>query len=263
MIVPIFLLHMSQDHTAIVVLAAGKGKRMNADVPKVLVEIGGKPMIEHVLSAIEASEVDGKPVVVYGNGTEAVRDYVGDRAVSVLQAQQLGTAHALMAAREEILSRKGTTCVAVMNGDNPFISPETIQKVTEYHDQKPCPIIVAVGTVDSYEGWQSAFQSFGRIVRGEDKFIVAIREAKDASPEELDIREVNSAFYVFNHDWLWENIERVGNQNAQNEFYLTDMIQIAVDQGLPVRTFPIPIEECVGVNRLEEKEIAEMIAKKR
>ena len=254
---------MSHNHTTIVILAAGKGRRMNSMVPKVLVEVDGKPMLEHVLCSVEDSKVNGKPIVIYGKGTEAVRDYVGGRGVSVLQEEQLGTAHALKSARKEIATREGVTCVAVMNGDNPFISSETIRRMAAYHDQKPCPIIVAVGTVDAFEGWQSAFSGFGRVIRGQNGLIKAIREAKDATSEELHIREVNSAFYVFDNKWLWENIDEVDNQNAQQEYYLTDMIQIAVDQGLPVRTFHIPIEECVGVNRMEEREIAETIAKKR
>ena len=244
-------------YTKVLILAAGKGKRMATDMPKVLVEIQGKPMLGYVLESVEASGVNGKPIVIYGHGTEAVCEYVGDRAECVVQEEQLGTAHAVMAARAAV--PKDATCVAVMNGDNPFISSTTIRRVSDYHDQKPCPIIVAVGTVEDYDGWQSAFQGFGRVLRGPDGLIQAIREAKDATQDELKIKEVNSAFYVFDNDWLWANIEKVTHENAQNEYYLTDMIQIAVDQGLPVRTFSIPIEECIGVNRLEEREIAEEV----
>lgn len=250
---------MSHDTTAIVILAAGKGKRMGLSVPKVLVEVNGKPMLEYLLEAVELSGVNGKPVVVYGPGVESVCAYVGDRALCVLQQEQLGTANAVMAARTVV---EGSTCVAVLNGDNPFISAETIARIAEYHDRKPCPIIVAVGTVDSYEGWKEAFRSFGRVLRDDRGLITAIREAKDATEEELQVREVNSGFYVFDGMWLWENIEKISNNNVQSEYYLTDLIQIAVDQGLPVRTFPISLEECFGVNRLEDRDIAEMIARK-
>lgn len=247
---------MPKDSTSIVVLAAGKGKRMGLDIPKVLVPVRGKPMIGHLLDAIEASRVEEQPVVVYGPGVESVCDYVKGRAQCVLQEQQLGTGDAVRSTRPVI---EGVKCVAVLNGDNPFISADTISRIVEYHDEKPCPIIVAVGTVDSFDGWQSAFKSFGRILRDEEGLIHAIREAKDATEEELQIREVNSGFYVFDGDWLWANIDKIKNDNAQEEFYLTDLIQIAVDQNLPVRTFPIAIEECIGINRLEEKEIAEGI----
>jgi len=253
-------LAMSDGKTSIVILAAGKGKRMGLEIPKVLVEVNGKPMLGYLLEAVEASGVNGKPIVVYGPGVERVCDYVGDRAICVFQKEQLGTANAVSAAREAI---KGSLCVAVLNGDNPFISGETIARIAEYHDQKPCPIIVAVGTVDSYDGWKEAFRSFGRVLRDRRGLITAIREAKDASEEELAVREVNSGFYVFDGCWLWENIGRVSNRNAQGEYYLTDLIQMAVDHGLPVRTFPIPLEECVGVNRREDRDIAEMIAQKR
>lgn len=251
---------MTKDETAIIILAAGKGKRMGVEIPKVLVSINGKPMLDYVIESVDQSRIDGKPIIVYGHGVESVRDHVGDRGVCVLQEQQLGTAHAVRAARSVA---EGSKCVAVLNGDNPFISSETIARIAEYHDLKPCPIIVAIGTVDSYEGWKSAFKAFGRVLRDERGLITAIREAKDATEEELAIREVNSGFYVFDGAWLWENIDRVTNNNAQEEYYLTDLIQLAVDQKLPVRTFPIPIEECIGVNRLEERDIAEMIAKKK
>ena len=251
---------MGNNKTKVVILAAGKGKRMGLEIPKVMVPINGKPMIDYVLESVVGSEVNGKPIVVYGHGVESVCEHVGDRGICVLQHEQIGTANAVMATKDSIPD--DVTCVAVMNGDNPFISSETVRKVAEYHDKKPCPIIVAVGTVDSYEGWQSAFKAFGRVLRDDEGLISAIREARDATQEELEIKEVNSAFYVFNNKWLWENIEKVGNDNSQGEYYLTDLIQIAVDQNLPVRTYSIPIEECIGVNRLEERDIAEMIAKK-
>lgn len=245
--------------TSIVILTAGKGKRMGVSIPKTLVEVNGKPMLGYLLDAVEASGVTDRPIVVYGPGVESVCDFAGARAHCALQPEQLGTANAVEAARD---LAKDSACVAVLNGDNPFISGETIRRISEYHDAKPCPIIVAVGTVDTYDGWKQAFQSFGRVLRDESGLIRAIREAKDATEEELAVREVNSGFYVFDGAWLWENLNRVQNTNAQGEYYLTDLIQMAVDQGLPVRTFPIPLEECIGVNRMEDRDIAEMIARK-
>ncbi len=246
--------------TSIVILAAGKGKRMGLDIPKVLVPVDGKPMIGHLLDSIEGSNVEDKPIVVYGSGLDSVCEYVGDRARCVLQDKQIGTADAVHAAKEVVGDAK---CVAVLMGDNPFISSDTIRRIAEYHDEKPSPIIVAVGTVDSYSGWQSAFAAFGRVIRDDGGLIEAIREAKDATEEELHIKEVNSGFYVFDGPWLWRNITKISNDNAQGEYYLTDLIQIAVDQGEPVRTFSIPIEECIGVNRLEERDVANLIAKKK
>jgi bifunctional UDP-N-acetylglucosamine pyrophosphorylase/glucosamine-1-phosphate N-acetyltransferase len=249
---------MTNGDTAIIILAAGKGKRMGIDIPKVLVSINGKPMIDYVIDAVNGSRINGKPIVVYGPGVESVQNHVGERGTCVLQEQQLGTAHAVKSARDVVGSAR---CVAVLNGDNPFISSSTIARIAEYHDKKPCPIIVAIGTVDSYDGWKRAFKSFGRVLRDEHGLITAIREAKDATEEELAVREVNSGFYVFDGAWLWENLDKVSNNNAQGEYYLTDLVQFAVDQKLPVRTFSIPIEECIGVNRLDERDIAEMVAK--
>lgn len=230
---------------------------MGGTVPKVLVPVGGQPMLGRLLDAIEISDVDGKPIVVYGHGLESVRDFVGDRGVCVLQQEQKGTADAVRAAKAAVGDAR---CVVVVNGDNPFISSRTIQKIAEYHDIKPCPIILAVGTVESFEGWQSVFAHFGRVIRGlEDGLIDAIREAKDATSEELAIKEVNAGFYVFDGPWLWSHIDLLSNQNAQGEFYLTDLVASAVKEGLPVRTFPIPIKECIGINRMEERDIAEHV----
>lgn len=245
---------MSIQDTIIVILAAGKGTRMGLDVPKVLAPLAGKPMLEHLIDAVDESQVDGKPIVVYGYGAESVCELVKDRAVCVLQERQLGTGHAVSTTREAC---KGAKRVIVFYGDHPLVSAQTIRRIAEYHVQKPCPILLAVGTVETYTGWQSAFQGFGRILRSENHLIHAIREYKDATEEEREIKEINPGYYVFDADWLWQHIDRVQNDNVQEEYYLTDLVQMAVNEGLPVRTYPIPIHECIGVNRQDELRIAE------
>lgn len=248
---------MAFSDTKIVILAAGKGKRMGLEIPKVLVPVMGKPMLEWLLEAVEASGVDGPPVIVYGPGLEEICTFVNVRGQCTLQEQQLGTAHAVLAA-EELL--RGARRLVVMYGDVPFISARVIRKIVEYHINKPCPIMAAVGTVDVYDGWQAIFKQLGRIIRDERGLIRSIREAKDATEEELATKEINAGFYVFDAEWLWAHLEKVQNKNAQGEYYLTDVIAMAVQEGLPVRTYPIPIEECIGVNRLEERDVAEVVA---
>lgn len=245
------------DDTKIVVLAAGKGKRMGLEIPKVLVPVKEKPMLGWLLEAIEASGVDGPPVIVYGPGLEDICTFVGARGVCTLQEKQLGTGHAVLAAKEVLAGAKR---LVVMYGDVPFISARAIRKMVEYHVQKPSPILAAVGVVDAYEGWQEIFKQLGRIKRDENGLIESIREAKDATEEELAIKEINAGFYVFDADWLWRHLEKVHNDNAQQEYYLTDVIAMAVQEGLPVRTYQIPIEECIGVNKLEERDVAEVVA---
>ncbi|MBI2484652.1 NTP transferase domain-containing protein [Candidatus Uhrbacteria bacterium] len=248
---------MAFEDTKIVILAAGKGKRMGLEIPKVLVPIQGRPMLAWLLEAVESAEVDGPPVVVYGPGLEEICTFVGARGHCTLQAKQLGTAHAVLAAKDALAGAKR---LVVMYGDVPFISARAIRKIVEYHIKKPCPIMAAVGVVESYTGWQRIFQQLGRIMRDEDGLIHAIREAKDATEEELRIREINAGFYVFDAEWLWNHIENVQNKNAQEEYYLTDVIAMAVSEGLPVRTYQIPIEECIGINKLEERDVAEVVA---
>lgn len=187
-------------------------------------------------------------------------EYVKDRADVVLQAEQLGTGHAVSVTRDVVGDAE---LVMVLYGDSCLVSAETIRKIVDYHESRPAPIIMGVGTVDSFEGWQESFKGFGRILRDEDDMITAIREAKDATAEELATKEVNPAYYVFETKWLWDHIDQIGTENVQGEVYLTDLIKMAVDQGEPVRTYPIPIEECVGCNTPEELEVAEGLMKKR
>jgi len=124
-------------------------------------------------------------------------------------------------------------------------------------------ITMAVGTVEDYEGWRACFSRFGRILRGDAGNVVAIREAKDCTEGELHVKEVNPGFYLFNSKWLWENIDQVGSDNAQDEFYLTDLIEIAIKNGDRVDTINIPLEECIGCNTPEELAFAEEIYRKR
>ncbi len=244
----------------VVILAAGKGKRMGSEKQKALLPICGKPMIGHLLDAVEASGVNKRPIVVYGHGGEELVEYVRDRADVVLQEEQLGTGHAVRVARKAV---GDADLLLVLYGDCSLVSAETIRKLVDYYEKRPAPIIMGVGTVDSFEGWQGAFKAFGRIIRDKDGMIVAIREAKDAAPDELEIKEVNPAYYVFETKWLWDHIERIGTENMQGEVYLTDLIDMAVREGKPVRTYPIPIEECVGCNTKEELAVAEKLMCKR
>jgi len=244
----------------VVILAAGQGKRMGSEKQKALMEICGKPMIGHLLDSIEQSKIGTRPIVVYGHGGDELVEYVKDRADVVLQEEQLGTGHAVAVTRDAVGDAE---LLLVLYGDSCLVSAETIDKIVDYHESRPAPIIMGVGTVDNFEGWQESFKAFGRILRDDDEMITAIREAKDATPEELETKEVNPAYYVFETKWLWDHIEKIGTENVQGEVYLTDLIKMAVDLGEPVRTYPIPIEECVGCNTREELEVAEGLMNKR
>lgn len=234
---------------------------MKSEKQKALMEICDKPMVGHLLDSVEKAEtVNMEPIVVYGYGGDELVEYVKDRALTVLQEEQKGTGHAVAVTREAVGE---ADLVMVLYGDSSLVSADTIDKLVNYHVNRPAPIVMAVGTVEEFSGWQEAFKGFGRIVRGDDEMITAIREAKDATKEELAIKEVNPAYFVFEAEWLWKNIDKIGSDNAQGEVYLTDLIEMAFAEGEPVRTVPIPIEECAGCNTPEELAVAEKLMKNR
>lgn len=236
----------------IVVLAAGKGTRMNSDLPKVLVPLNGKPMIQHLVKAINESGVNSKPILVVspdnkGIIKKALGEYDCEYAI---QDKQLGTGHALNCARQYLELADKIIC---LYGDHPFISPTTIKKLADY----PNGVITMMTTaVDSFEGWQNNFYHWGRIVRQAGK-IKEIVEFKDASDEIRKIKEINPALYRFDSQWLWQNIDRLTNQNAQHEYYLTDLIKLAFEQNQEITSVSIGLKEAMGINSKEELKIAE------
>ena len=244
----------------VVILAAGKGKRMGAEIQKALLPLVNKPMIGHLLDAVDSCSVTMRSVVVYGHGGEDLMEYVQDRAETTLQEQQLGTAHAVMVARDQVVD---SDHIMVLYGDSALVSSDTMQRLIDHHQQSPAAITMAVGCVSDYKDWRSCFSRFGRILRDDSGNVVAIREAKDCSDKELVVQEVNPGFYVFDNKWLWEHIDSIGSDNAQGEMYLTDLVEIAIANGDKVNTVEIPIEECVGCNTPEELEFAEQIYSKK
>lgn len=242
-------------NTRVVILAAGKGKRMGAEVPKALVPIAGRPMIDYLVDSVIASGVDVKPVIVIGHGAEVIREHLGERCVYAFQREQLGTGHALQSALPRL---EGARHVVVLYGDHAFLSPETIRHLAETCVAADAPVtLMAVKTPD-FNDWRQAFENFGRIIRGPNGEVQKIIEKKDATEEELKIKEVNPGYYCFRLDWLKENIDKLENKNAQGEFYLTDLIGLAMSQGYPIGTLLVenPFEG-IGVNTPEQLKMAE------
>ena len=238
----------------IVILAAGKGKRMQSENPKVLAELAGKHMIKHLLEEVEKVS-DEKPVVVVGYKAELVKKELGDSCIYVEQKEQLGTGHAVLSAKGVSAEAKN---VLVLQGDMPFISSKTIKDLLERHFYSAAKITVATTTLSDFNGWRETFMSFGRIIRKKGEIL--IREYKDASPQEREIKEVNAGAYVFDAKWLWENLEKIGNDNAQKEYYLTDLLRIASEQKANIKTVQIEPREALGANSKAELEILEKFA---
>lgn len=222
-----------------VLLAAGQGTRMKSSLPKVLHPVAGKPMIWHALKAIQQSTTE-KPVVVVGHGAEEVTNYLSDSAQTVLQEPQLGTGHAVMQA--ESLLRGKTDLVVVCYSDMPLLRGETLQKLVETQKQNKGPVSLLTVVAENPRG-------FGRILRKDDGSVTAIVEEYVATPEQLQVKELNVGGYCFDANWLWDALHRIPKNPKKGEYYLTDTIELAVKDGLSVHaTVMDDLEETIGVN---------------
>lgn len=237
--------------TQIVILAAGKGTRMESDLPKVLVELSGKPLISHLLETVD-SVVDTPPVIVVGYKKELVQETLGQNYTYVVQEEQNGTAHAVGCALPQVT----TDNVLVLYGDMPFIKPETIIQLVESHSTSGAPLTIATTTVPDFSDWHTGFERFGRIIR-KDGQIVGITEYKDATKEERAIKEVNPAYFLMNTNWARGHIGNIDNHNAQGELYLTDLVKIARDEGSQIGSVAIDPHEALGANTVEELKFLE------
>ena len=225
----------------VVILAAGQGTRMRSARPKVLHEIGGKAMLRHVVDAAAAlGEHDGNEVavhVVVGHGADAVKQAMGDRCDYVEQQQQLGTAHAVAQALP-LLSAGAKTLV--LYGDVPLIKTETLQAMLDAVDERS----MAVLTTDIEDP-----SGYGRIVRSRNGAVEAIVEHKDANAEQLRIKEVNTGIMCIPQPLLSQWLPQIGNDNAQQEYYLPDVIAMAVEEHIAIHTpYPSSHYEVQGVN---------------
>jgi bifunctional UDP-N-acetylglucosamine pyrophosphorylase/glucosamine-1-phosphate N-acetyltransferase len=220
----------------IVILAAGQGKRMYSDLPKVLHPLAGKALVAHVVDAARALS-PRRLCIVYGHGGDAVRASLDAPNLSwALQEPQLGTGHAVRQALP-FLDGQGTTLV--LYGDVPLIRAETLRRLARAAGEG-----LAVLTVDLVDP-----QGYGRIVRDPAGNVARIVEQKDASAEELAIREINTGIMAMPTGRLGEWLGRLSSDNAQREYYLTDVVGMAVGEGLPVRTVqPDHAWEMLGVN---------------
>lgn len=228
---------MSQ--TFAVILAAGKGTRMKSRQVKVLHPVCGIPMVEHVLRAVEPLQCD-ETVVVTGHGSQAVQDALGPRYSYVLQKEQLGTGHAVMAARARLENKKGQTIV--LFGDTPLISSETLQSLLHEHRLSQAAVSILGAHMEDPHG-------YGRILRDERGQVQRIVEEKDASADEKEIKEVNTGFFCFETEHLLMALDRIDNHNKQQEYYLPDCIQVLKQLGYPVVAHMThKVEETMGVN---------------
>jgi len=238
-----------------VILAAGHGTRMESDIPKPMHKIAGKPLVGHVVDAVLFSGYKIKPVVVVSPESSMIREFLGERVDYVIQDKQLGTGHAVAQARDVL--EKTTDHVVVLYGDMPFVKSDSIIKLVERHVDRENSITLMTITVPHFEGDFSSFASFSRILRDpESGHIIRDVQAKDCSPEELRLREVNPCYFCFKGEWLWEHIDSLDNNNAQNEYYLTDLLHMAIMTGEPISSISIEPREARGINTKHDLALA-------
>lgn len=235
---------------AAVILAAGKGTRMKSELPKVLHRVCGKPMIAHVLDAVAEAGAD-KTITVVGHRGDDVAAVLGDGAKVVIQSEQLGTAHALMQAETALQGFTGGL-VLVVCGDTPLVTGPTLSSLIRQHQNTGAAITVCTAVVDNPTG-------YGRVIRGKDDHVLRIVEQRDASLEELAVREINTGVYCFDARGLFRALSRIRPDNIQGEYYLTDMIDLYVKEGLTVRARVVPdAAEMQGIN--DRKQLAQVEA---
>jgi len=238
--------------TRIIILAAGKGTRMNSELPKVLVPLKGRPMIKYLMDSVVASQVDPRPLIVVSpDNKEIISQALSEYDLEyVIQDKQLGTGHAVNCAQENLGEADN---VVVLYGDHPFLKSESIRK---FASLKQAALTIMPTVLPDFAGWHQNFYHWGRIIRGADGQVEKIVEFKDATDAERLVTEVNPGFMCFNKGWLLENIDKLKDDNKQKEYYLTDLVEIAFEAGQPVGTIAIEPTEAMGINSLAELEIA-------
>lgn len=235
------------------ILAAGAGTRMKSSKPKVAHEVLGKPLVRWVVDAAHAAGIESV-VTIVGHGRNEVEPLVTDTR-TVIQEEQLGTAHAVLAAREALAGRSGS--LVVLTGDSPLVRSSTIEHLIRMREEENAAVVVLTMQTQDPTG-------YGRIVRDDAGDVLAIVEQKDCTPEQALITECNSGFYCFDIELLFSALEEVSTDNAQGEYYLTDVLGIARDRGQRVLACVAEdADECLGVNSRSQLAQAGAVLQKR
>lgn len=223
----------------VVVLAAGKGTRMKSKLYKVLHKVCGKTMVEHVVDAAQGVN-PAEIVTIVGTGAGDVEKVLADKSKFAFQEKQLGTGDAVITAREELGDKDGATLV--VTGDTPLFTTDTFNELFKYHAEKGNAATVLTAKAPNPFG-------YGRIIRDDQGNVLRIVEQKDGKPEELKVKEINTGVFCFDNKKLFEALKHVNNDNAQGEYYLTDVLEILRNSGERVGAYKMPdFSESLGVN---------------
>jgi bifunctional UDP-N-acetylglucosamine pyrophosphorylase/glucosamine-1-phosphate N-acetyltransferase len=227
---------------------------MKSRLPKMLHRVVGRTLIEHCVSN-STHATGATPVVVVGYGSEAVSGMVGDQAHFVIQNEQLGTGHAAMQA--ESIAR-GASQIVVTYGDMPLLKPETVQALMALRERTGAAVAMLTLNTDNARG-------FGRVIRdASDERVLAVIEEVACTPQQLAINEVNVGVYCFDGAWVWQALKRIRPNPRKGEYFLTDLIEIAVNDGREVRAIATDdADECIGINTRADLADAETALRKR
>ena len=240
---------MTNRKTAVVMLAAGLGTRMKSNLPKVLHPLAGRPMVAHLLGTIAALAPE-RVVVVIGEAMEAVAEAVAPHP-TVVQSPRAGTGHAVMAARSALADFDGD--VLVLYGDTPLITLPTLERLLAARRAPADPVVVVLGFHPADPA------AYGRLILGPDGSLSAIVEAKDASPEHLAVGLCNSGVMAIDGARLFGLLDRVGNDNAKSEYYLTDIVHLARGDGFACGFVEGSARELIGINSRADLAAAEAV----
>lgn len=231
-----------------IILAAGKGKRLKSPIPKVFHSVNGKPLVSYALTLCRQLRIS-KIILVIGKNyhqyLQPVKPFFSKQTRVVLQHSPLGTGHAVLSAIKKTSHQEDENFL-VLNGDMPLIQTSSVGQLIQKHLKNQASLSMA--TVVSKK-----FASYGRVLRNSKKEIIGIVEAKDASPAQKKIKEVNPGIYLFSSQFLKKELKKISRNNKQKEYYLTDLIGLAFQKGLMIQSIQLQkAQEALGINTPQE-----------
>ena len=247
---------MRQGQVAAVILAAGKSTRFAGEMPKVLCELHGRPLLTYVIEACQQAGAT-RLIVVVGYGKDQVIEMFGEwpGCVFVEQTEQKGTAHAVLCCRQALADVVGQ--VLVLAGDMPLVRGRTLRALLAENARTGDPLTLATTILDDPTG-------YGRIVRSQDDRVIAIVEQNDCTESQRAIREVNPSYYCFDSRFLFPTLEQIGNDNAKGEHYITDAVSLLVEQGHRVGAIPaVAAQDALGINSREDLALVATVMEQR